>query len=503
MLISLKVNNCFIYNTETEFTMRSDMRNKHFPSNVVSVNSTNVLKSAIIMGPNNVGKTNFVKCINAIRGIMLNEGKKIIPNIFNQNSVCELLISFCYKEYEYCLALKYCFLKDEFDYEKFSRISYDVHKNKKEQIILLRDTKNKEYVCNTEDEEEKNAVISAMKVTAKNNLLIYLLDTSQFSVLSDIKDIITSFAKKIDIVDMNNIPMKKTIEMLKNSDDTTKKIVNFILNSDLYLENYQYLKNENAAVIINKLDSDFENDLQEKVLKDSDTFMEQLHLFSTYKGSTVPSLIFDSTGTKKIACLASYVIDALEKDYKLPCNMDGKGEEYQKEFIKLFGSFLRLQNILKSFDEFDGNELLSEADMQDYVSIYNDLHEHFKVIVAKDDVSADIVFEMELIRQIVVNIDYIIMLVAKFAKDNHKNKEIPVEIVRAINSNPELKPKRELIEQFIEIIDDTEDTHEAWIKFRDAKKVKEFDKIVADENLKMPETKELVEKIFRIGTFDV
>lgn len=312
MLISLKVNNCFIYNTETEFTMRSDMRNKHFPSNVVSVNSTNVLKSAIIMGPNNVGKTNFVKCINAIRGIMLNEGKKIIPNIFNQNSVCELLISFCYKEYEYCLALKYCFLKDEFDYEKFSRISYDVHKNKKEQIILLRDTKNKEYVCNTEDEEEKNAVISAMKVTAKNNLLIYLLDTSQFSVLSDIKDIITSFAKKIDIVDMNNIPMKKTIEMLKNSDDTTKKIVNFILNSDLYLENYQYLKNENAAVIINKLDSDFENDLQEKVLKDSDTFMEQLHLFSTYKGSTVPSLIFDSTGTKKIACLASYVIDALE-----------------------------------------------------------------------------------------------------------------------------------------------------------------------------------------------
>ncbi len=312
MLISLKVNNCFIYNTETEFTMRSDMRNKHFPSNVVSVNSTNVLKSAIIMGPNNVGKTNFVKCINAIRGIMLNEGKKIIPNIFNQSSVCELLISFCYKEFEYCLVLKYCFLQDEFDYEKFSRISYDVHKNKKEQIILLRDTKNKEYVCNTEDEEEKNAVISAMKVTAKNNLLIYLLDTSQFSVLSDIKDIITSFAKKIDIVDMNNIPMKKTIEMLKNSDDTTKKIVNFILNSDLYLENYQYLKNENAAVIINKLDSDFENDLQEKVLKDSDTFMEQLHLFSTYKGSTVPSLTFDSTGTKKIACLASYVIDALE-----------------------------------------------------------------------------------------------------------------------------------------------------------------------------------------------
>ena len=197
------------------------------------------------------------------------------------------------------------------------------------------------------------------------------------------------------------------------------------------------------------------------------------------------------------------VVEALEKEYKVPFNMDGKGEEYQKEFIKLFGSFLRLQNILKSFDEFDGEELLSEADIQDYLSIYNDLHEQFKVIVAKDDVSADIVFEMELVRQIVVNIDYILMLVSKFAKDNHEDKEIPVEIVRAINSNPELKPKRELIEKFIEIIDDKEDTQEAWIKFRDAEKFKEFDKIVADENLKMPETKELVEKIFRIGAFEV
>ena len=230
MLISLKVNNCFIYNTETEFTMRSDMRNKHFPSNVVSVNSTNVLKSAIIMGPNNVGKTNFVKCIDAVRGIMLNEGKRMVPNIFNADKNCEFAISFCDNSFEYSFELKYDFPKNDYIFEKFSKITYDVHKNKKETIILLRDTKNKEYICNTEDEEEKNAVISAMKVTAKNNLLIYLLDTSQFSVLSEIKDIITSFAKKIDIVDMNNIPMKKTIEMLKISDDKTQKIVNFIIN---------------------------------------------------------------------------------------------------------------------------------------------------------------------------------------------------------------------------------------------------------------------------------
>ena len=162
MLISLKVNNCYIYNTETEFTMRSDMRNKHFPSNVVSVNSTNVLKSAIIMGPNNVGKTNFIKCIDAVKGIMLNEGKRMVTNIFTDNTVSEFSVTFCDNEYEYCFELKYDFPRNDYIYEKFSKITYDVHKNKKETVILLRDTKNKEYVCNTNDEEEKNAVVSAI-----------------------------------------------------------------------------------------------------------------------------------------------------------------------------------------------------------------------------------------------------------------------------------------------------------------------------------------------------
>lgn len=318
MLISLKVNNCFIYNTETEFTMRSDMRNKHFPSNVVSINSTNVLKSAIIMGPNNVGKTNFIKCINAVRGIMLNEGTVMNNNIFTDNTVSEFAITFCDNEYEYCFELKYDFPKNDYIYEKFSKITYDVHKNKKETVILLRDTKNKEYVCNTFHEEEKQAVISAMKVTAKNNILIYLLDTSQFSVLTEIKDIITSFAKKIDIVDMNNIPMKKTIEMLKMSDKKTKRIVNFILNADLYLENYQFLNDDEfKKSMMGKFASFSESNPQEKVLQSSSSFMDQLHLFSTYKGLTVPSIVFDSTGTKKIACLASYVIEALESGHIL------------------------------------------------------------------------------------------------------------------------------------------------------------------------------------------
>jgi len=46
------------------------------------------------------------------------------------------------------------------------------------------------------------------------------------------------------------------------------------------------------------------------------------------------------------------------------------GEMAQKDFIRLFGAILRLKNILTSFDEFEGNEILSERDFQDYQSMY-------------------------------------------------------------------------------------------------------------------------------------
>ena len=195
------------------------------------------------------------------------------------------------------------------------------------------------------------------------------------------------------------------------------------------------------------------------------------------------------------------IVDRLQKEYALPCQMDLKGENYEKSFISLFGSVLRMQNILRSFDEFAGNEIFTEAEIQDYLSIYNDMYDKYKNEKIKDDVSEDIVFEIDLVRQIVVNIDYILSLVNKCQKENNKNKEISADIIRAINSNPELKPKKELIERFIQTIDDTEDVSSSWIKFRNTEKEK--NKIIESEKLKMPATELLIEKIFRIGAFEV
>lgn len=191
------------------------------------------------------------------------------------------------------------------------------------------------------------------------------------------------------------------------------------------------------------------------------------------------------------------LVERLYAEYPLP--VDIMGEEKKKQFIKLFGAILRLLNILRSFDELAGKEIFTEGDLQDYLSYYGVLYDEFKVVVTKDDVSADIVFEMELVKQIVVNIDYILNLIKQYHEKHILNKEVPADIVRAISSNPELKPKKELIEKFITSLNAESDVMMDWVTFKTEQKEKELVQLIADENLKEEPARALVEKIFRIG----
>ena len=84
-------------------------------------------------------------------------------------------------------------------------------------------------------------------------------------------------------------------------------------------------------------------------------------------------------------------------------------EEERKEFVRLFGALLRVLNILQAFDQFVGNELISERDMQDYLGMYNDIYQEMKPgRHEKEEIKDDLVFEMELVKQVEINIDYIL-----------------------------------------------------------------------------------------------
>ncbi|MCR1934754.1 type I restriction endonuclease subunit R [Clostridium tepidum] len=177
------------------------------------------------------------------------------------------------------------------------------------------------------------------------------------------------------------------------------------------------------------------------------------------------------------------------------------GEEAEKDFIRLYGAILRLRNILTSFDDFEGNEILSERDFQDYQSIYIDLYQEYRKGTDgdKETINDDIVFEIELVKQIEVNIDYILMLVAKYQQSNCKDKTILTTIDKAINSSIELRSKKELIERFIEQVNVSTKVDEDWRKFLHERKEADISAIIEEERLKPEETRRFIDNAFRDG----
>lgn len=187
---------------------------------------------------------------------------------------------------------------------------------------------------------------------------------------------------------------------------------------------------------------------------------------------------------------------------KYPIGQAIIGEDAKKDFIRLFGSLLRLRNILTAFDDFAGCELITERDRQDYQSIYIDLYKELRPSVDPDKevINDDIVFEIELIKQIEVNIDYILMMVAKYHDTNCTDKSILTSIDKAIDSSIELRSKKELIEKFIAKVNTVSQVDEAWHEFVKEQKEEDLNSIIADEKLKPDETRRLVEGSFRDGS---
>ena len=177
------------------------------------------------------------------------------------------------------------------------------------------------------------------------------------------------------------------------------------------------------------------------------------------------------------------------------------GESAEKEYIKIYGAILKVTNILSSFDQFKDEALLSDRDKQDYQSIYLDLYNSFrnKAKHDKKDITDDIVFEMELVKSIEVNIDYILALVKKYHDSNMEDKEVLVTINKAIMASPDLRNKKDLILAFIDSLNSSSDVYSDFEDFMNSRKKEELDKIIAEENLDSEKTYKFIKKSFEQG----
>ena len=198
-----------------------------------------------------------------------------------------------------------------------------------------------------------------------------------------------------------------------------------------------------------------------------------------------------------------YVDKVTELLTHFPIGQQIVGEQAQKGFIQLFGAILRLQNILTSFDDFDGNDPLTERQRQDYTSIYLRLRDEFTRDRDgdKEVINDDVVFEIELVKQVEINVDYILMLVEKLRaeKGDGEGKEVRAEITRAVDASPTLRSKRDLVEDFVESVSLQGAVDEQWQSYISAKREAELQELIEAHKLKLEETQSFVDEAFRDG----
>ncbi len=234
-------------------------------------------------------------------------------------------------------------------------------------------------------------------------------------------------------------------------------------------------------------------DLRENVTK-------SLEMFSTDEKEIYKTVLFKdfeyyfSLYTKKIK--------ELKENFALK-NLSNLGEKKQKEFIKLFGEILRLDNILSVFDEFkDAQNPLSLGLKQDYQSFYLEFYYKFKENEEKEDIREDLNFELELIDQNDINVDFILFLLEKYYKE-HK-EEIKISITKSLLASKVLRDKKELIEEFLARMDKTSEKfsfRDLFKSYIQEKKDKELSEIIAAYKLDSIKTKEYLQNAFELSFF--
>ncbi len=307
MILEIRAENFFAFSGKIEISANADMRIKRFASNTVREAGYDIVKALAIYGSNNVGKTFALRILEFITGILQHKPAPANINIFSKDDTCRLGVSFTFKGEAYSYDIHYRIpsapnRNGTFVYERFSKLITDSYGNECDREIFVRDAVNKRYGFTG------NAELSDLLESVSNdNILIYTANSEKYPELEKCKSILTGFAENILIIDMNNVPISLTLEIIKRgkSDPRYDMTVELIKTADLEIEDFKFVK---RSIPFAKS----EQPVQEAATRAAINAAEELFgLTSVHNGIDLPSMAFDSTGTKKVIAVAGYIADAL------------------------------------------------------------------------------------------------------------------------------------------------------------------------------------------------
>ena len=338
MLLSLEFNGYRFFN-DSCLSFVADGRTKKLLSNSVELDGKNVLKSIGLYGSNNSGKTNITVLFNLLKMVL--EGRERLSfNNFIFDDPKKTSISIVFNNMNDNGWLKYEFVYDnenmKYISEKLAKISYYESGNVLSNIIFEKNNENKLLKVFDEDKSKYLSIIPSRLPF----LYSIELNSGDFSPLKEYLDELQKLANSIEIIKMYDIPYENTLETMKNNNNNKIKFIKeFVRNADIEINDFEY----DSSITLK-----FQNDIDEESLKRLEKNIDSYKLVTTYGNKKVPSIIFDSTGTKKIEAIASYIYDALTEGKILVVDELDNGLHYKltRSIVSVFNNMLNTKSQL-------------------------------------------------------------------------------------------------------------------------------------------------------------
>ncbi len=304
MILSFSVNHFRIFDHEVSVSFKPDLRTKFLSSNFVEIDNAPVLKAVGICGPNNSGKTCFIHAFRFLKECLSGKPQVIIPNLFGKSQEVDISVDFNNLDQTgwFSYSFSYDLVLRRFVKEQLSKLTFYENGSRHESVLFARDISSGNYTMKGGAEKSRFLPYISSETTLLEGIEVKEADNKE---LYTWKMALRKLADSIEILDISSgIPIEKTIETLKGEDAKTKDLIlSFVKGADVSIEDFSY---EKELRITDNVGKPIDEAVLQKV-----PVVDQFHLTTTYHGQKVPSLMFDSTGTKKIEALASYIAEAI------------------------------------------------------------------------------------------------------------------------------------------------------------------------------------------------
>lgn len=310
MILEVTFNNYRLFKGSNSLSFSADMRTKKLLSNTADLDDRNVLKSVGLYGANNSGKTNVVTLLLALKSILIGKIKGPLNRaLFKDSPISSFSITF--NNDDGLGWLKYEFTFDSqtrtFPKEKLTSIKFYENGTPFVRPVFEKDVETMTLTMFGDEDPQYTNYLDILPITYP---FLYSVKTSEgtFAPLTKYVEAFQRLSSSIEVVQMYNIPVRRTISALKGSDQKQKGFIRaFVKSADLTIEDFGY---ERQPVLNDEIENEA---IAENALAGYVELQDAFRLTTTYQGTKTPSIFFDSSGTKKIEAIASYVYDAIAK----------------------------------------------------------------------------------------------------------------------------------------------------------------------------------------------